>query len=139
MAAAIGSVHEFSAHVGTPPQLPRPVVEQFTRPGIAGTGVKVHATMAPEFTLQLVAHGAESGRVAEAAAYRSTVGTVQRLRLGGVDYDASGWRFLVLGVEVIESQAIVAFHGRNFSGAAVSYTPAGRIVSAWRLQAVPYP
>lgn len=139
MAAAIGSVHEFTAHVGTPPQLPRPVVEQFTRPGIAGTGAKVHATMAPEFSLQLIAHGAESGRVAEAAAYRLMVGTVQRLRLGGVDYDTAGWRFLVLGVEIIESQAIVAFHGRNFAGSAISHTPAGRIVSVWRLQAVPYP
>lgn len=139
MAAKIGTLHEFTAHVGAPPQLPRPVVEQFTRPGIAGTGVKVHATMAPEFTVQLVAHGAESGRVAEAAAYRSMVGTVQQLQLGGVNYDAAGWRFLVLGVEIIESQAIVAFYGRTFSGSAVSYSPAGRIVSAWRLQAVPYP
>jgi hypothetical protein len=139
MPALIGTAYEFSAHIGPPPQLPRPVTEQFTRPGLAGTGVKIHATMAPEFNLQLVAHGAESARPAAADAYRTLVGTVQRLRLTGVDYDALGWRFLILGVEVIESQAIVAYHGRSWAGLQVSYAPAGRIVTSWRMQAVPYP
>lgn len=138
MVAKLGS-YEFTAHIGPPPQLPRATVVPFSRPGTAGTGAKVHALQSPEFQLQLVAHLAESSRVSTQNGYRSAVGTILQLLIAGTDYDATGFRFLVHGVEILESRALVGYVGRNYAGTAVSYFPAGRIVTQWRLQAVPYP
>lgn len=138
MVAKLGS-YEFTAQVGPPPQLPRATVVPFTRPGIAGTGAKVHSAQAPEFVLQTVTHLAESSRVSTANGYRTAVGTILQLLAGGIDYDTTGFRFLVLGVEIVESQALPGYVGRNYAGAPVSHFPAGRIVTQWRLQAVAYP
>jgi hypothetical protein len=137
MVAKLGS-YEFTAHVGPPPQLPRATVVPFSRPGTAGTGAKIHATQAPEFQLQLVAHGAESARVGAQNGYRTSVGTILQMIIGATDYDSLGWRVLVLGVEVLESRALVGYVGRNYAGSPVSHFPAGRIVTQWRLQAVPH-
>jgi hypothetical protein len=138
MVAKLGSF-EFTAQVGPPPQLPRATVVPFSRPGTAGTGAKVHATQSPEFQLQLVSHGAESARVAAQNGYRNSVGTILQMLIGATDYDTVGFRVLVLGVEILESRALVGYVGRNYAGSPVSYFPAGRIVTQWRLQAVPYP
>lgn len=137
MAAKLGT-YEFTAHVGPPPMLPRAMVEPFTIPGAAGTGAKIHAGYAPESVIQLVAHGAAANRVSTQNGYRTLVGTIQTLILGGFNYNTSaGFDFLVLDVDVVESRVIPAFIGLTYLGAQVTYAPAGRIVSQWRLQAVP--
>jgi hypothetical protein len=137
MSAKLGT-YEFTAHIGPPPMLPRSLVEPFSRPGANGTGAKIHGAQAPESVIQLVAHGLVANRISTQHGYRTLVGTVQTLILGGHNYNtSSGFDFLVLDVEVVESRVIPAFIGLTFLGAQVTYAPAGRIVSQWRLQAVP--
>ncbi len=138
MVAKLGS-YEFTAHVGPPPQLPRATVVPYSRPGTAGTGAKIHSAQSPEFQIQFVTHLAESSRVSTQNGYRTAVGSILQLLMAGTDYDTVGFRFLVHGVEILESRALVGYVGRNYAGTGVSHFPAGRIVTQWRLQAVPYP
>lgn len=137
MAIQIGTA-TFDGRLGPGPELPRPQVILYTRPGTANVGARVQSTVGLETEVRVVRHLAESSRLTTQAGYRSLIGTVVAYIEGAVNYATSfGVNFLVIDVTIEESATIPRAVGIDPTGSQIDIAPAGRIVSRWRMIAVP--
>lgn len=131
---------KFNELRGPQPLLPEAVPVLHTRPGTAGVGARIQPAKGPECQITLVRLIAEASRFSQQYGYRSLIGTVVTYTFEGTSWATTfGYNFLVLGVEVLESRPMVKAVGVDPDGSTFEYTPAGLIVSRWRLAAVPVP
>lgn len=129
---------KFNELRGTPPVLPEAGAVLHTRPGTGGVGARIQPATGREFTITLVRIIAEASRASQQYGYRSLIGTVVTFTLDGTSWaTAYSVNFLVTGVEILESRPMVRSCGVDPDGNAYDYSPAGLIVSRWRLVAVP--
>jgi len=128
----------FNALIGPPPKLPEPTVILHTKPGTGGIGGRVQPAVGKECEIQLLDVVADSSRLTTQYGYRSLIGTIVDFTHKSVVYSTTySVKFLVLGVEIVESRTAIRALGRNAAGTTIDYAPAGWIVSKWRLVAVP--
>ena len=135
--AQLGSI-KFNDVLGTLPMLPRAATSLHTRAGTAGVGVRVQPASGVETDVTFVAITTSANWLSTQKSYRALIGTVVAFTFSGVSWTtAYSVNFLVLGVEITEAKPLVRAVGIDPDGAEFDYTPAGRIVSRWRLVAVP--
>lgn len=139
MSATLGAL-KFNSLIGPPPVLPRAQVALHTRAGTGGTGARVQPATGSEHQITLERIIAASTRFTEQYTYRSIIGTVVSFTLNGANWTTTtSHNFLVLGVEITENVPLVRAVGIDPDGNDFDITSAARIVSRWRLVAVPAP
>lgn len=137
MAVAIGTL-TFDGLLGSGPSLPRAKPITYTRPGSPSVGARIQPSIGMETEIRVVRYMAEASRLPTQNSYQSIVGTVVGFIDGGTAYESTyGINFLVLDVTIEESRAIPRVVGIDPSGVSIDHTPGGRVVSKWRLLAVP--
>lgn len=137
MAASLGA-YEFDGLIGPPPKLPEVAVDLFARPGSPSIGARIHPSIGMESQVQFLRIVNDSTRLSTQYSYRSAIGSVLAFAHKGVSWSASySVAFLVLSVDIQESRTIPKACGIGPTGVAFDYSPAGRIISNWRLVAVP--
>lgn len=137
MPVSIGST-KFNDLKGPPPKIQRVATSLFTRPGTGGVGARVLPATGEHFELTLVAIVNDSNRLTTQYGYDSLIGTVQAFSHKGVSWTtAYSTKFFIQAVEIVESRTLARACGIDPDGAAFDYAPAGRIVSRWRVVAVP--
>jgi hypothetical protein len=137
MSVAIGTV-KFDGLLGPGPELPRTKPILYVRPGTAHVAGRVQPIAGVESEIRVVRHLANTNRLTVANGYRTLVGTIVAFIDGSVNYTTTySVNFLILDVTIEESRQLIKVVGIDPDGTQFDSSPGGRIVSRWRMIAVP--
>ena len=137
MPATIGS-HNFVSLQSPPPNLQEAGVALHTRPGTGGVGARVQAATGSPTEVEVMAVVAASARLSTQYGYRAAIGTIVNFTHDGVNFGTTySTNFLVVGVEIVDSRRVIRCVGLDHAGSQIDISPAGVIISRWRLVPVP--
>lgn len=137
MGVAIGA-YKFNELRGTPPILAEAGVVLQTRAGTGGVGGRVQPATGREHEVTVVRVTTAATRFSTQYGYRAAIGTVVDFDLDGTSWATTyGFNFFILGIDILESRPLVRSVGLDPDGVEYDYSPAGLIVSRWRMVSVP--
>lgn len=137
MSVAIGA-KKFDGLIGPGPELPRvrPIV--YTRPGTTNVGARIQPSVGVETEVRVSRIIAAASRFTEANSYRSLIGTIVAFVDGATNYaTAYSVNFLILDVTIEESKIVGKVVGTDPDGNVLDLASGAKIVSRWRMIAVP--
>lgn len=137
MSVSIGA-KKFDGLLGPGPELPRVKPIVYTRPGTQNVGARVQPASGVETEVRVVRTVAVASRFTEQNSYRSLIGTLVAFVDGAVNYTTTySVNFLILDVTIEESKVTGKVVGTDPDGSALDLASGARIVSRWRMIAVP--
>lgn len=137
MSVAIGA-KKFDGLIGPGPKLPqvRPVV--YTRPGTQNVGARIQPLAGVESEIRVSRIVAASSFSTEENSYRALVGTIVAFVYKSVNYASTySVNFLILDVTIEESKVVGKVFGIDPDGSVLDESAGVKIVSRWRMIAVP--
>lgn len=137
MSVAIGA-KKFDGRIGPPPALPRVKAIVYTRPGTTNVGARLQPGSGVETEVRVSRLIAPASRYTEANSYRSLIGTLVAFIDEGVNYTTTySVNYLILDVTIEELRLVGKTVGTDPDGNPLDLASAGKIVSRWRMIAVP--
>ena len=137
MSIAIGA-KKFDGLLGPGPELPRAKPIVYTRPGTTNVGARVQPVSGVETEVRVTRTLALASRLTEQNSYRALIGTIVAFVDGSVNYATTySVNFLILDVTIEESKITGTVVGVDPDGTPFNVTAGARIVSRWRMIAVP--
>jgi hypothetical protein len=137
MSVAIGT-QKFDGLVGPGPELPRVKPIVYTRPGTANVGARIQPIAGVETEVRVSRIVAVANRFSTQNGYRSLIGTVVAFVDGATNYTTTyGVNFLILDVTIEESKVVGRVVGSDPDNTLIDLANGARIVSRWRMIAVP--
>jgi hypothetical protein len=137
MSVSIGA-KKFDGLIGPGPELPRVKPIVYTRPGTQNVGARIQPSVGVETEVRVSRLIAASSRFTEANSYRSLIGTLVAFVDGSNNYTTTySVNFLILDVMIEESKIVGRVVGRDPDGNVLDLASGAKIVSRWRMIAVP--
>lgn len=128
MSAILGSV-QFDVWFGPAPPVIKSVVELLYKPGQSAAAARIlpNQSSASDFEALALCNWSDAHLIADS--YRSMIGTIHALAYRGESYG----NVLVQDVIVKSVEQMIAASGVHPDGTRFIHSPAGRILSGWRI------